>query len=248
MNPKLMLSIALILGAIAVYLLTLQLDDKEWVFEVAQDHAAGTKLKGQGAYKPVAIPRANFEAMKSQLPTRRLEDWIKSTPLARDVRAGEKVTYDLFLDSADPGVKAEIGEGMRAISIQVGGVEAVGYLLRPGDRVDVLGTLPRSPGPDAWDGAAAGAGVSSKVLLQARKVLAVGQRYRLEDSAYAGARSFSTVTLEVEPQEALKIEAARKWLQGSFTLALRRDRDLDEPEFEPLSITSPQFDEIGRHP
>ena len=100
--------------------------------------------------------------------------------------------------------------GMRAVALDVQGAQAVGYLVRPGDYVDVLGTIPDDKN------------LVTRHLLQAKHVLATDQQYRLDDSAFVNRSSYSTVTIEVTPAEAETIEAYRSIVRGAVSISTRR--------------------------
>jgi len=229
MKPRNLLIIAVVLGLVAAVLLQVE----AWrtrggtvvVFRATRDVKPPATL--QGAYEKVGIPANNFTSMTSQVPTEELERWVGSTPVARTVSAGETITFDALQRGADAGL--QIGVGLRAVGVEVQSAQAVGYLVRPGDAVDVIATV---PAPD---------GVVTKHLLQAKRVLAVDQLYRLEDSAFLQNQTYSTVTLEVTPAEAEMLEAYRGVVRTGFSLALRGRGDLE-------TVTTPTFQitETGR--
>jgi Flp pilus assembly protein CpaB len=224
MKPRNMLIIAGVLGAVAVVLLQVE----SWrsrggtvqVFKATQDIRAGATLKG--AYQTVAIPADSYESMRATVPTADLEAWVANAPTLREVRAGQTITFDMLQKSAD-GLR--ITPGMRAVAIEVQAAQAVGYLIRPGDYVDVLGTVPHEKD------------LVTKHLLQVKHVLAVDQQYRLEDSAFLQHPSYSTVTLEVTPEEAEVLEAYRMMVKGGFSLSLRPRGDLEKVETPSYPIT-----------
>ena len=219
-----MLIIAGVLGAVAVVLLQVE----SWrsrggtvqVFKATQDIRAGATLKG--AYQTVAIPADSYESMRATVPTADLEAWVANAPTLREVRTGQTITFDMLQKSAD-GLR--ITPGMRAVAIEVQAAQAVGYLIRPGDYVDVLGTVPHEKD------------LVTKHLLQVKHVLAVDQQYRLEDSAFLQHPSYSTVTLEVTPEEAEVLEAYRMMVKGGFSLSLRPRGDLEKVETPSYPIT-----------
>ena len=224
MKPRNMLIIAGVLGAVAVVLLQVE----SWrsrggtvqVFKATQDIRAGATLKG--AYQTVAIPADSYESMRATVPTADLEAWVANAPTLREVRTGQTITFDMLQKSAD-GLR--ITPGMRAVAIEVQAAQAVGYLIRPGDYVDVLGTVPHEKD------------LVTKHLLQVKHVLAVDQQYRLEDSAFLQHPSYSTVTLEVTPEEAEVLEAYRMMVKGGFSLSLRPRGDLEKVETPSYPIT-----------
>jgi Flp pilus assembly protein CpaB len=213
MNPRKLLIIAGVLGALAVALLQVESWRTQggtvYVFRATRNVQPPATLRG--AYVRVGMPKSTYDVMASQVPSSELERWVSNTPVVRPVRAGETISFDLLQRAAEAGLT--IAAGMRAVGIEVNGAQAVGYLVRPGDVVDVLGTVPD------------GQTTVARHLLQAKKVLAVDQQYRLEDSAFLQSRSFSTVTLEVTPAEAEVIEAYRAIVREGFALALRPKGD-----------------------
>jgi Flp pilus assembly protein CpaB len=215
MKPRNLLIIAVVLGLAGVGLLQLESwrtrGGTVYVFKAIKDLPPAKTLAG--AVEVVGIPGTTYATMRSQVPTAELQAWVSSTPLVRAVHAGDTITFDMLQKSASPGLK--ISPGMRAASVEVQAGQAVGYLIRPGDYVDVLGTLVEE------------VNVVTRHLLQAKLVLAVDQQYRLEDSAFLRSNSYSTVTLEVTPAEAEIIEAYRSILRNGFTLSLRGRGDLE---------------------
>lgn len=170
----------------------------------------------------ISIPKSSFAAMASQVPTAELRDWVATSPAVRAVPAGTVVTFDMLMKAADPGLQAKLGKGMRAVAVAVSEAQAVAFLVRPGDLVDVLATR------------AQGTALYTEYVLQARKVLAVDQNYEV-DSAASSRPSYSTVTLEVTPTEAQKVEQFRVQLQSGFLLALRGAGDTEPLNVQPLA-------------
>jgi Flp pilus assembly protein CpaB len=166
--------------------------------------------------------------MRSQVPTSELQAWVGNTPVVRPIRAGETITFDALQKAADQG--PQIAAGMRAVAIEVQAAQAVGFLVRPGDYVDILGTVPNQEAQ------------VTRHLLQAKKVIAVDQQYRLEDTAFLQNRAYSTVTLEVTPAEAEQLEAFRGIVRTGFSLALRPRGDVQAvqtPGYPISALTRP---------
>jgi len=229
MKPRNLLIIAVGLGLIAVVVLQLEARRARGgtvrIFRATRVVQPPATLAG--SYDVVSIPASAYAGMTSQVPTTELEQWVRNTPVVRVVRAGETITFDALQKSADPGL--QIAKGMRAVGIEVQAAQAVGYLVRPGDYVDVLATVPDQQM------------IVSRHVLQARRVLAVDQQYRLEDSAFLQNRRYSTVTLEVTPSEAEVIEAHRAIVRSGFSLSLRGRGDTE-------TVVTPTFPvaEVGR--
>jgi len=221
MKPRNLLIVAVVFGILSVAIL--QLDARRarggsvTVFRATRAVEPPNTLAG--SVTRAAIPVANEterRAMSSQVPSVELESWVMSSPVVRPIRAGETITFDALQKAADAGLK--ISPGMRAVGIEVSAAQAVGYLVRPGDIVDVLATVPD----------VASQTIRSRHILQAKRVLAVDQQYRLEDSAFLQRSTYSTVTLEVTPAEAEIVEANRGLARSGFTLSLRGKGDLEQ--------------------
>jgi Flp pilus assembly protein CpaB len=191
-----------------------------YVFKAKRDVRPPNTLNG--AVDVVGIPGNTYVVMRSQVPTTELQPWVVGTPVVRPVRAGETITFDVLQRSASSGLT--IAPGLRAVAIEVQGAQAVGYLVRPGDYVDVLVTLPEE------------ANLVTRHVLQAKHVLAVDQQYRLEDSAFLQSRTYSTVTLELTPAEAEMVEAYRSVIRNGFSLSLRGKGDTAEVQTPSYSL------------
>ena len=142
-----------------------------------------------------------------EIPWDRRTDVIGS-PVRSIVRKGDILTWRDFkqvFTKERTGLPAQTRSGWRAISIPVSQVTSVSGLIRPNNFVDVIGTFQRV------------------------KVLATGadigyaQQNGSQTSSSSGARSYSTVTLELTPKEVEMIIFAQQ--KGSLTLSLRSYED-----------------------
>ncbi|WP_306260792.1 Flp pilus assembly protein CpaB [Pararhizobium sp. IMCC21322] len=107
-------------------------------------------------------------------------------------------------------LSAALSPGMKAVSIRVNDVFGVAGFVLPGDRVDVM--LTRT----IENAATAAASVSTDVLLQGVKVLAIDQ---LADDRADNPAVVKTITFEVSTSEAQKLTLAQSI--GTLSLALR---------------------------
>lgn len=112
-----------------------------------------------------------------------------------------------------------VKEGMRAVAIRVDQFKAPGFLVRPGDYVDVMGTfeVPKKSG-------ASGALVRESqtvCLLEGAKVLAVDNRTEQLASrrSRATTQSYRSITLEVTPKDGAMLIHAEQ--EGELKLMLR---------------------------
>jgi pilus assembly protein CpaB len=118
------------------------------------------------------------------------------------------------------GLAGIVGRKMRAISLSVSGAAAVSSMIRPTDRVDVLGTFsfPSKTVPGEME-------TVTLTVLQDVTVLATGQTTAKQISLRSSRRtSYSTVTLETTPREAELLVFAQQ-IKGRLTLSLRNPTD-----------------------
>ena len=141
------------------------------------------------------------------------------------VSKGEPI---LLSKLAPEGTAAGLGGllqgSMRAFTVKVDDVSGVAGFISPGDRVDVLMSVPviESRGEQL-----------SKIILQDVKVLTAGQVW--QPNSRNEPKSFSTVTLEVTPEQTEVLNLAST--QGKVRLTLR-SRSNKEITHTPGMITS----------
>ena len=131
------------------------------------------------------------------------------------------------------GLSDDIKKTMRAVSINCTGAASVSAMVRPNDRVDVIGTFD-------FDGSSGKKSYVTCTILQNVLVLATGS-----DTAKTSRRSiglgqgFSTVTLEVTPREAEMLAFAEQ-IKGRLVLSLRNrndtsyEKELPKVDFEKI--------------
>lgn len=150
----------------------------------------------------------------------------------------------------ESGLAEMINPEMRAISISVDNVASVSGMIKPNDRVDVLGTF-------TFPAATLTGEVETVTLtvLQDVTVLATGQSMARKvpggsgDRPERAARSYSTITFEVTPREAELLVFAQT-VKGRLCLALRNPtdmsflKDLPQINFEHLQKKLPELNLI----
>ncbi|MGI6100522.1 MAG: Flp pilus assembly protein CpaB [Kiritimatiellia bacterium] len=133
------------------------------------------------------------------------------------------------------GLAGDIKSGMRALSINVAGAAAVSGMVRPNDRIDVIGTFsfPSREHPGELE-------LVTLTIIQDVTVLATGLETAKSLAGQTGrAGSYNTVTLEVTPREAEMLVFAEQ-IKGRLSLALRNP---DDVHYEP-SLPRVNFDKI----
>jgi len=141
----------------------------------------------------------------------------------RDIRAIEKklakrdlfphqqiLDHDLMVEGEIPSLAVRVPEGKRAIAIAATEVTAVGSVIKPGDRVDILATY-RDPVANEE---------TTQMILQNVLVLAVNQG-QTDPTTAQGAKT--SMTLAVAPEDTELITAADQ--AGRLRISLRSPHD-----------------------
>ncbi len=174
---------------------------------------------------------------------------------------GKKLKYALvrgdvlqwsFVDLPDRfrgGLAPTIRQGMRAVSLGIGGTAAVSGLVQPNDRVDILGTftLPSKTVTGQME-------TVTLTILQDVTVLATGQRLGKADPVFGGAAAdrpvygYSSVTFEVTPEEA-ELLVFTEHMKGQLSLTLRNPEDprfikTEEVNFQRLETRLPTLNQF----
>jgi pilus assembly protein CpaB len=138
---------------------------------------------------------------------------------------GEPLIRDklIFPGETRGGLAFLIDPGKRAMAVAVDEVIAVGNMLLPGNRVDVVAVLERET--------AAGQLSFATIFVQDLRVLAVGQALAGEGQKVEPAL---TVTLEVSPDEAQRLVLAAE--RGSIRLLLRGGGDTGRSNQAPFTM------------
>ena len=109
---------------------------------------------------------------------------------------------------------ATLKNGRRAMTFEVDTVNSVSGMLRPGDRIDLM-LSQRSSGDSQEE--------ITRTLLSNMVVLATDQNLRRRDEKTGQEHSFSTVTLDLSPQDAQRLIVAKQ--AGRLTALLRHPDD-----------------------
>jgi pilus assembly protein CpaB len=143
------------------------------------------------------------------------------------ITAGQPLTTGSLVAPGDRGfLAAALGAGMRAVTITVSEKSGVGGFIFPGDRVDLMLTTDVKV---KNNGANSSLGddrdlYATETILHNMRVLATDQSTENESAnGKTVVRTFHTVTLEVTPRIAEKIEVAQAG--GSLSLVLRSIAD-----------------------
>jgi pilus assembly protein CpaB len=132
--------------------------------------------------------------------------------LAAPLKRGDPLQNDQ-LESASNVFSSTLENGNRALTTEVDEVNSISGMLRPSDRVDLMVTA---------RGSGTGAKETTFTLLSNVEVLATGQSTRKREGN-AQARTYTTITLSVSPENAQRIVVAKN--SGKLTAVLRNPDD-----------------------
>jgi pilus assembly protein CpaB len=237
MAKKKLLVAAILVGAFAAVLLYLyaeQLDDEHEAL-VADQVEVVKAARNIPAGTPLTKDRITTEKVPRKFlpPNPLLESELNiylGTPVAVNVEEGAMIlTSDFSVAEVSRTLSSKIPPEERAMSLAVDSISGVSGLLRPGDRVDILGTFPIGTKEELVEDAQGNKAVGyvTMTLLQNVTLLAVGQEISDVPSGDKGKRrgSYSTVTMSVTIDEAELLTIAQT--RGKMTLLLRNREDVE---------------------
>jgi pilus assembly protein CpaB len=139
---------------------------------------------------------------------------VEGRRIKHSIAPGEPILQNKLVGEQDKRATVEVPPGYRLVAVHADAVSAVGNLVQPGDRVDVLVYLKNFHGP-----AEAGA----TTILQDIKVFAVNDQWRPGDDKGSDTISVKNVALLVTPEQAEKVTLATEL--GKVKLVLRSPDD-----------------------
>ncbi len=236
MKDRIIPIVSVVVGVLA-FLLTIQyIKGKE--AQLRADREKFNKSTEQVAVVTTAenIPRGTIIKKTDLRPLSTFKKSLRSDVVTRDqakLLIGRKTVFEIrhgepiFWSDIDGGVPLTgtlatmIDYGMRAVSLSIGGASGVSGMLRPGDRIDLLGTF-SFPAP----GAAGEMESVTLTVLQDVTILATGQQLAtdLGRMTSRNAGGYSTITLEVTAEEAEVLVFAQN-LKGRLYTSLRNNKD-----------------------
>ncbi len=169
----------------------------------------GTKLDNAN----LAVRKVPAEWMHSNAVTPAQFSQIKGLDLVLPAKEGELLLWSQIEGKKAPTFSARLVAGRRAVTVSVDEISSISGMVSPGDTIDIVAST-----------RAGGERPVMVPVLQAVHVLATGTRVEQGTPESGGAsRSFTTVTLDVTPQEARRIMSARE--VGRITALLRAPGD-----------------------
>lgn len=148
------------------------------------------------------------------------------------IRKGEQISFSKLSEpSVRTGLSPQVSPGRRAVAVQVNDITGVAKLVKPGDRVDLIGVFDMGAGRE---------NKFAKTVLQDVVVLAVGKSVTnnpsrtLDIDPFTGKEkvrsltedvSFNTVTIEVEPGQVPALALLQSGTEAQLFLSLRHHDD-----------------------
>lgn len=177
----------------------------------AQSLAAGTRLEAE--HLAVREFPAHLVPSRSLPPESFMA--LQGGVLREPVSSGDPILPIHAITAHTSAFSSQIAMGRRAITLPVDRINAVSGLLQPGDLIDLYVTFEYQRR------------MVTAPLLQGVLVLATDTRTRddIVSGGHEDHTSYSTVTLDAAPEEAVKLVAARQ--SGTLTAVLRPALDTD---------------------
>lgn len=221
MKPKTMIlmAVAIVCGLAASYLASILLANQQKTIKVLQAKEKLTR------WTPIRNPQDKFtevEIFEKDKPNNAVmsEKWqeVAGRMLIKNLEPGATLTFDDLQSKDKGGLETELKDGHVAVAVRISAETGVGGFVLPGSHVNVVHQIRDNRGNDARV-------LLENVLVKAVDLLPV----RPDDRpGMVGA----TATLEVTPQDGLKLTAA----QGSGTIFLQLRPYNDTSKIESAEI------------
>jgi pilus assembly protein CpaB len=191
-----------------------------------RDLARGEPVNGTNfAVREIPTDYAHASAVRPEA-----FDRVERQRLGSALRRGEALLEEHLDGGAGAVFSALLKPGRRALTVEVDDRNSIAGLLRPGDRIDLLVSV-RAAADDPGAAAASRQDVTYP-LLAGVEVLATGQTVRRSDAG--SERSYSNVTLDLAPAEAMRVIVARA--AGTLSAVLRHPDDALPDTTVPLAL------------
>jgi pilus assembly protein CpaB len=195
----------------------------------------GNTVIQAGMFEFKAVPSA-FAQPRAITKPEDVQGRVATVPIA----AGSQIAATMLGDESEGALAYEVPSGQRALSIAAADVTGVGGLVRPGNRVDILGTFEYGrPVSVSQNGTInyADERTETRLMMQDVRVLAVDQQFRRrgaaprpvptaadeETAAPSLEAAIRNVTVLVSLRQAQELILAQEI--GTLTLALRSNLD-----------------------
>jgi Flp pilus assembly protein CpaB len=228
-SGKFLVVVAVVLGAIVVLLLNSMISDYEkkanpptrTFYRATADIAPGITVADAIAdarrliVAEKNIPEGFAKAYPYAVDDIQME-YTKKRRISRPIKAGEFLMQEHLDPLSAEDIRLSIPDGQEAVSIGVNAESSLGYLVAPGDVVDVVlvttKTDPKTPGAST---------IEAKPIVTDAPVWAIDSLVGRKDGVPVRPRgtTYTTVTVTATHEDAMKILAAKQ--QGKLTLVLK---------------------------
>lgn len=245
-------TLSLLIAAIAVFMVKSYIDGMESNF--IQEEGAATKVvvatKDIRAHELITEDNVELQTRPRNLVVKNavdnLDEIIGKTYSTVAIYEGEQLTdARVEFPNIRSGLSREVAVNKRAFAITVSETQAVGKLIRPGDRVDVLALIDYAGGrkdkmrvSTIFEDVlvlSTGLKVSNQGVLKARRVDDEVKKLNLD--IY---EDYTTVTLELTPFQVQKMIFLEKAMSGVY-LSLRNNDDKEKRNDPPTRL----YDVLG---
>jgi pilus assembly protein CpaB len=209
---------------------------------VAKDDIKEFDIIDDRKVSTIQVPK-NFKQPGAFSNVSELQNTIALVPILK----GEQITSPrVSFPGSSTGLSRQVAPGKRAISIRISEDQAVGKLIKPGDRVDVLARIDYAGGRKDLQ--------NVKTILQDVLVLSTGlsitnslplvgvqnndEFRKLNLNTYT---NYNNITLELDPYEAQKLIFLIYVAGGRPYLTLRNNNDKEQVRIRPTRL----FDILG---
>jgi Flp pilus assembly protein CpaB len=222
--------IALALALVAVVLVNLyvamvkrQAHEGEFtVYRLVTSYKPGQKLSPKDVV-PVSIPQRFLKSFEGTVMEESTEDdqaltAVVGTRIKSPARRNQFLTYDLFTDPNLTEMDTRITPNMRLVAMPVNPRTLPGGL-QPGMFIDIEAQFP-------------GGSLNVLPVMERVEVIAVGSRTIAGDANATGrgSRNFTTISIQVSPDDATSLEKIKKLVVGDFELHMRNPADNSTPK------------------
>ncbi|GAB4194313.1 MAG: hypothetical protein Kow00105_08530 [Phycisphaeraceae bacterium] len=214
--------LAVIVVNLYVAMIKRQVQESQFIaYRLVTNLKPGDKLDAKDV-KAVPIPKRFRESFEGMV----LEESGKGDAaltaqlgqrLRRPAQRNQFLTYDLFTAPGDVELDTRINPNMRLVALPVNPRTLPGNL-QPGMSVDIVAQFP-------------GGNLNILPVMENVKVFSVGARSIADDETATGrtSRNFTTISIQVTPDEATSFEKIKKVVIGDFELHLRNPGDNSTP-------------------
>lgn len=128
-----------------------------------------------------------------------------------DVDEGRPLLWAHLEGGKSPTFSGKVPEGLRAMTVRVDEINSISGFLQPEDRVDLLMSHNTGGNQEIFP------------LIERLEVIATGVQTMVDKNGSSSTRSFSTITIQVSPDQAQRITLAQQ--VGKITAVLRNPED-----------------------